>query len=317
MARRSRGMTVLVSTAERPDPGRRRAAAGSPSPSAARWPTIRASSPSPRTTSASSRRPIDRAVFQRTSGALDNTGQTLDGTTSGTGIADVDIDGLEALRISLGHPERGRRRHRRRGRLQPPRPRGARLDEPGRGRREATTASTTTATATSTTSTAGTSATTTTRSTIASTDGHGTHVAGTIAASLNGNGVVGVAPGIRIMALKFIEDNDGCGMDDQAIAAIDYAAIVRRADHQRVVGRRRTRARCSTPRSRTRGRCSSPRPATAARTSTRPAVPASTRPRRPCRTSSSVAAVDQRGGARRSRTTARRASTSRRRARTS
>jgi subtilisin family serine protease len=48
-------------------------------------------------------------------------------------------------------------------------------------------------------------------------------VAGTIAASLNGSGVVGVAPGIKIMALRFIGDN-GCGTDDQAVAAIDYAA---------------------------------------------------------------------------------------------
>ena len=57
-------------------------------------------------------------------------------------------------------------------------------------------------------------------------DFHGTHVAGTIAASLNGAGVVGVAPSIRIMALKFLSDTagDDCGFDDQAIAAIEYAA---------------------------------------------------------------------------------------------
>jgi subtilisin family serine protease len=60
-------------------------------------------------------------------------------------------------------------------------------------------------------------------------DGHGTHVAGTIAASLNGTGVVGVAPGIRIMALKFIKtvpqgQPNPCGRDDMAAAAIDYAA---------------------------------------------------------------------------------------------
>ena len=54
-------------------------------------------------------------------------------------------------------------------------------------------------------------------------DFHGTHVAGTIAASLNGSGVVGVAPGIKLMALKFI-DNDGCGFDSMAVDAIDYAA---------------------------------------------------------------------------------------------
>ncbi len=55
-------------------------------------------------------------------------------------------------------------------------------------------------------------------------DGHGTHVAGTIAASLDGTGTVGVAPGVSIMALKFIDDGWTCGTDDLAIAAIDYAA---------------------------------------------------------------------------------------------
>ena len=54
-------------------------------------------------------------------------------------------------------------------------------------------------------------------------DGHGTHVAGTIAASLDGQGVVGVAPGVSIMALKFIDSVTACGSDDMAIAAIEYA----------------------------------------------------------------------------------------------
>ena len=57
-------------------------------------------------------------------------------------------------------------------------------------------------------------------------DFHGTHVAGTIAASLNGVGVVGVAPNVSIMALKFISDDapaGACGRDSQAIAAITYA----------------------------------------------------------------------------------------------
>ena len=54
-------------------------------------------------------------------------------------------------------------------------------------------------------------------------DGHGTHVAGTLAASLNGVGVVGVAPSISIMALKFIGNDPDCGLDSAAIAAIDYA----------------------------------------------------------------------------------------------
>ena len=54
-------------------------------------------------------------------------------------------------------------------------------------------------------------------------DGHGTHVAGTIAASLDGIGVVGVAPDVSIMALKFLGNDPACGFDSGAIAAIGYA----------------------------------------------------------------------------------------------
>jgi subtilisin family serine protease len=54
-------------------------------------------------------------------------------------------------------------------------------------------------------------------------EGHGTHVAGTIAAAANdGNGVVGVAPGAQVMALKFL-DNQGAGSVADAISAIDFA----------------------------------------------------------------------------------------------
>src|SRR3954452_1345886 len=52
---------------------------------------------------------------------------------------------------------------------------------------------------------------------------HGTHVAGTIAASLDGIGAVGVAPSVKVMALKALDD-DACGSDAQIIEAIDYAA---------------------------------------------------------------------------------------------
>jgi subtilisin family serine protease len=55
-------------------------------------------------------------------------------------------------------------------------------------------------------------------------DFHGTHVAGTIAASLNGIGTVGVAPGVKIMAVKFIDNGKLCGQDQQAIDAINYVA---------------------------------------------------------------------------------------------
>jgi len=47
--------------------------------------------------------------------------------------------------------------------------------------------------------------------------GHGTHVAGTIAASVNGQGVVGVAPNVQIMALKV------CGYASDFTQALGYA----------------------------------------------------------------------------------------------
>src|SRR5215216_546353 len=52
-------------------------------------------------------------------------------------------------------------------------------------------------------------------------DNHGTHVAGTIAASVNGEGVVGVAPNVEIMALKFLGPRGGAVSN--AIKAIEYA----------------------------------------------------------------------------------------------
>lgn len=52
-------------------------------------------------------------------------------------------------------------------------------------------------------------------------DEHGTHVAGTIAASANSDGVIGVAPNVKIMPLKFLGPNGGTTAD--AIKAINYA----------------------------------------------------------------------------------------------
>ncbi|MDP9351760.1 MAG: S8 family serine peptidase [Chloroflexota bacterium] len=52
-------------------------------------------------------------------------------------------------------------------------------------------------------------------------DARGTHVAGIIAASINGQGIAGVAPGVKIMAIKFLGPE--CGYDSQAISAIKYA----------------------------------------------------------------------------------------------
>jgi subtilisin family serine protease len=52
-------------------------------------------------------------------------------------------------------------------------------------------------------------------------DFHGTHVAGTIAASANGTDVVGVAPNVEIMALKFL--GGPFTAESTAIEAIEYA----------------------------------------------------------------------------------------------
>ncbi|TMD57383.1 MAG: DUF11 domain-containing protein, partial [Chloroflexi bacterium] len=52
-------------------------------------------------------------------------------------------------------------------------------------------------------------------------NGHGTHVAGTIAAKNNGAGVVGVAPGTRLYAVKVV-DAQGSGTDAQVICGIDW-----------------------------------------------------------------------------------------------
>jgi subtilisin family serine protease len=52
---------------------------------------------------------------------------------------------------------------------------------------------------------------------------HGTHVAGTIGALDNGNGVVGVAPGARLWAVKVL-NKQGSGWSSWIIAGIDYVA---------------------------------------------------------------------------------------------
>ena len=50
-------------------------------------------------------------------------------------------------------------------------------------------------------------------------DGHGTHVAGTIAAKDNRRGVVGVAPGARLWAVKVLDDN-GSGSHGSVICGL-------------------------------------------------------------------------------------------------
>src|SRR5262249_26520712 len=52
-------------------------------------------------------------------------------------------------------------------------------------------------------------------------NGHGTHVAGTIAALDNGSGVVGVAPGARLWSVKVL-NRQGIGYMSWIVAGIDY-----------------------------------------------------------------------------------------------
>jgi subtilisin len=53
-------------------------------------------------------------------------------------------------------------------------------------------------------------------------EGHGTHVAGTVAAAKDGVGVVGVAPAVRLYALKVL-DHKGSGYWSDIIAALQWA----------------------------------------------------------------------------------------------
>ena len=56
--------------------------------------------------------------------------------------------------------------------------------------------------------------------------GHGTHVAGTIAALVNGKGVVGVAPGAQVVSLKVFGNSGGGATITSIINAINYAVGV-------------------------------------------------------------------------------------------
>ncbi|MDC0887045.1 S8 family serine peptidase [Altererythrobacter sp.] len=56
-------------------------------------------------------------------------------------------------------------------------------------------------------------------------NGHGTHVAGTIAAINNAIGVVGVAPGTQVIGIKVL-GRRGSGSNSGVIAGVDYAASI-------------------------------------------------------------------------------------------
>lgn len=60
-------------------------------------------------------------------------------------------------------------------------------------------------------------------STCADGNGHGTHVAGTIAAKINGSGVVGVAPNAVVIPVRVL-DNRGSGSNSGVIAGVDWVA---------------------------------------------------------------------------------------------
>ena len=60
-------------------------------------------------------------------------------------------------------------------------------------------------------------------------NGHGTHVAGTIAAIDNGIGVIGVAPGVEVIGIKVL-DRRGSGSTSGVIAGIEYAASIANAN---------------------------------------------------------------------------------------
>lgn len=56
-------------------------------------------------------------------------------------------------------------------------------------------------------------------------NGHGTHVAGTIAAKDNAIGVIGVAPGTQVVGIKVL-GRRGSGSNAGVIAGVDYAASI-------------------------------------------------------------------------------------------
>jgi len=57
-------------------------------------------------------------------------------------------------------------------------------------------------------------------------EGHGTHVAGTVGAIDNGTGVVGVAPGVRLWAVKILNDS-GAGLLSWYVCGLDWITAQR------------------------------------------------------------------------------------------
>ena len=63
------------------------------------------------------------------------------------------------------------------------------------------------------------------------TSDHGTHVAGTIAAAINGVGIAGVAPGVKVASVKVVND-DGFIYPEAAVCGFMWAADARHAGHE-------------------------------------------------------------------------------------
>ncbi len=201
--------------------------------------------------------------FFRELWGLHNSGQTLDGIKPQTGISDIDIDGLEALRITRGdddvvvavvddgidfsHPDLASQAWTNPGEAGAKAANG--VDDDGNGfiddvhgwdfcNNDNTVSD-------------------------PGEDFHGTHVAGTIAASLNGTGIVGVAPGIKVMAVKFIDDS---GQHAEPTTWRSPPSTTRPRSTCRssmLPGAGPIRVACWTPRSPNPGRCWSPPRATA------------------------------------------------------
>ncbi|HET8862223.1 MAG TPA: S8 family serine peptidase [Solirubrobacterales bacterium] len=57
-------------------------------------------------------------------------------------------------------------------------------------------------------------------------DGHGTHVAGIVGALDNNKGVVGIAPGVRLWAVRAL-NNNGSGAESWIVAAVDWVTATR------------------------------------------------------------------------------------------
>jgi subtilisin family serine protease len=120
-------------------------------------------------------------------------------------------------------------------------------------------------------------------------NGHGSHVAGTIAARDDGN-VVGVAPGANLYAVKVLTDA-GAGLTTDIICGIDWVTATRTdanpsndiaVANMSLGGGGRTTTTAATPTTRPTTRRSATRPPPGSRTSSPPGTTASTsaRPRR-------------------------------------